>query len=136
LLGSTEEEGLSLGFAADVHPRPWLFGNLDPDLADLPVSLQHATAERETEHFDLGAGMLACRRVDECLEGLAGYEAVGSPLAERGREVAFEPDRDRQIAGVVAIAAADDTQHPQAGFALATRTKSRHRGNSSTGSSA
>ena len=44
-------------------------------LADLPVSLQHAPAERETEHLDLGARMLARRRVDEGLQRLAGDEA-------------------------------------------------------------
>ena len=90
------------------------------------MRLEHAAAEREAEHFDLGARMLARRLVDEGLERLAGNEAVGAAFEERGREVAFEPDRDRQIAGVVAVAAADDAQHPQAGFALAARTKSRH----------
>jgi hypothetical protein len=122
LLGAPEEESLALQLAADLHSRPGLLGDFDPDSANLAVGIEHAPAERETEHFDLGTSMLAGGVVDEGLEGLPGNETVGPPFAERGREVALEPDRHRQVAGIVAVATPDDPEHPQARFALAART--------------
>ena len=42
--------------------------------------------------FDLGAGVLARRLVDEALQGFTGHDAVGAAVEERGREVSFEPE--------------------------------------------
>ena len=77
---------------------------------------EHAPAERETEDFDLGAGMLARGLVHEGLEGFAGNDAVGAAFEECRREVSLEADRDGQIARIVPVAAAHDAQHAQPGF--------------------
>jgi len=90
------------------------------------VRLEDAPAQREPEHLDLGARMLARDPVDEGLERLAGNDPVGMAVAERRREVSFEADRDRQVACVVPVAAPDDAEHAQAGFALAAGAESDH----------
>ena len=78
-------------------------------------------------HFDLGAGMLAHDLVHEGLEDLAGNDPVGAALEKCGGELPLEADRDGQVARIVPVAAAHDAQHPQPGFPLAARSKTRHR---------
>jgi hypothetical protein len=117
---------LSLRLGADIHAGPRLLRNLNPHPADLPVRLEHAPAQGEAEHLDFSPRMLAGGLVDEGLQRLTGDDAVGPTLEIGGREVSFEADRHGEIAGIVAVAAPDDAQHPQTGFPLAARAKSRH----------
>ena len=90
---------------------------------------QHTVAERETELLDFAAAVLARRSVDQVLEGLPGQQAVGPAVPERRREVPLEPERHRQLLGIVTVAAAHDAEHPQPRLSVTARADSGHAAN-------
>ena len=87
---------------------------------------EQAFAERQTEAFDLCAGMLSGGRVDEALQRLTGEESGRFAFDERIGEVTLETAADSQIASVVPIAAADDPQHAEMRFAMAAGADAEH----------
>ena len=83
-------------------------------------------AHGEAELFDLARSVLACGPMDEILQRFAGRQSVSSPVAKCGREVSFEPERHRDLLGIVPIAAARDPEHPQPRFAMAAGANPMH----------
>ena len=83
-------------------------------------------AERQTEAFDLGAGMLTSGRVHKALQRLTREESGRFAFDERIGEVTLETAADGQIASVVPIAAADDPQHPEMRFTMAAGADAEH----------
>ncbi len=87
---------------------------------------EQAFAERQTEAFDLGAGMLPGGRVHEALQRLTREESGRFAFDERVGEVTLETAADGQIASVVPIAAADDPQHAEMRFTMAAGADAEH----------
>ena len=125
-LGRAPDEGLSLQASTGMEPSPRLFGDFDPCTRDGAMLLQDAIAEREAELFDLTGSVLTRSTVDEVFECLTRREPIGTPLAKRGGEVPFEPERHRQFLRVVPVAAPHDAQHPDPRLAVTARPDSRH----------
>jgi len=87
---------------------------------------KQAFAERQTEAFDLRAGMFTSGGVHEALQRLAGKESGRFAVDERVRKVALEAAADGQIARVVPIAAADDPQQAEMRFTMAAGADAEH----------
>ena len=107
---------MSLRLAADFHAKPRLFADLNADFRDLRVGLQQLAAQLETEGLDFAGRMLSRRRVDEVLQRFAGDHPGRTAFAKCAGEIPFEPQRNREIARIVPIATANETQHADAGF--------------------
>ena len=118
-LGCAGHECLPLGLAACVEARPRLLGDLDPRAGDrgyVDSTRSHSASP------SISISPPPCSRavaMDEVLQRLTRHQAVGPALAKRRREVPLEPQRDRQLPGIVTIAAADDPQHAQTRFTVA-----------------
>jgi hypothetical protein len=65
--------------------------------------------------------------MDDVLDRLARQQSVALPLDERGGELTFEAEGHGQVARVMTIAAPDDAQHAQPGFAMTARRDFRNR---------
>ena len=113
-LAAARLERLALRLAADLEPRPQLFGDLDADLRDLleTTTAGARTAPGRTTRSRRAPSVraVACTRFFSASPGTSPSER---PAVNDGAEVSFETARDGQVFRVVAIAAADDPQHPK-----------------------
>ena len=66
---------------------------------------------------------MACTRR---FSDFAGEQARRGAVDERGVEIPLEPAPDRQVAGIVTVAAPHDPQHAQVRLPVATRADSQH----------
>ncbi len=76
--------------------------------------LEDARADRKPQLLDGRVLLPARHAVHEVLDGLARQEARGIPVRERGAEVPFEAQRDRQVLGIVPVPAPHHAEHAQA----------------------
>ena len=93
---------------------------------------QHALAEREAELLDFAGCRARGRSGGRGSSASRPGASRPAALAERRREVPFEPERHRQLLRIVAVAAPHDAEHPQPRFAVAAGADSGHAANCTT----
>ena len=92
------------------------------------MAAEQPLAERQPETLDLGARMLAGGGMDQALQRFAGEQTRRPAVDEGVGEIPFETAGDSQVAGVVPIAAADDSQHAEVRLAVAAGADTKHAG--------
>ena len=88
--------------------------------------MQDAIAERKAQRLDRRMPFFARHLVDEILQRFAREHTRRAAVAERRGKVPFEPQRDREVLRIVAIAAPQDAQEAKLRLAVTARMNERH----------
>ena len=125
-LGCAREKGLPLRLPANLEPVPGALGDIDTGAGQARMAAEQPLAERHPETLDLGARVLPGGGMDQTLQRFA-WEQPRRPAVDEGvGEIPFETTGDSQVAGVVPIAAADDSQHAEVRLAVAAGADTKH----------
>ena len=127
-LRRAREKDLPLRLPGNLETIPGALGDFHAHAREARVAAEQPFAERQPETLDLGARMLAGGGMDQALQRLAGKKTRQPSVNEGLGEVSFETAGDGQVAGVVTIAAADDSEHAEVRLAMAARADTKHGG--------